>query len=74
MNLTRSLGVEMIEIPDVVGQSWADARPQLDEAGFDLSYNGVADLLPGTFIVSQLTPGGGTSAPKGSTVKINFSS
>ncbi len=74
VDIVASLGVEMIEIPDVVGQSWADARPQLDEAGFDLSYNGVADLLPGTFIVSQLTPGGGTSAPKGSTVKINFSS
>ena len=74
VDIVASKGVEPVEIPDVVGQSWADAKPQLEAAGFDLSYNGVADLLPGTFIVSQLTPDGGTTAPKGSTVKINFSS
>ena len=74
VDIITSRGPELIVIPDVVGQTWDVAKPQLEEAGFSLDYNGVADLLPGTFVVSALTPGGGTEAPKGSSVKINFSS
>ena len=74
VDVITSRGVEQVTIPDVVGQTWAEAKPQLEAAGFELNYNGVADLLPATFIVSQLTPEGATDAPKGSVVKINFSS
>ena len=74
VDIITSRGQELVLIPDVVGETWDVAKPQLEEAGFSLDYNGVADLLPGTFVVSALTPGGGTEAPKGSSVKINFSS
>jgi len=74
VDLITSLGVELVVIPDVIGETWEDARPQLIAAGFELNYNGVADLLPESFVVSALTPEGGSSARKGSTVRVNFSS
>ncbi|MBC7591477.1 MAG: Stk1 family PASTA domain-containing Ser/Thr kinase [Salinibacterium sp.] len=73
VDLISSMGVEQVEIPDVVGQPWSSAKQILVDSGFDLQYNGVADLLPGSFIVSGLNPEGGTLAPKGSTLKISFS-
>ena len=74
VDLITSKGVENVLIPDLVGQSWADAKQQLIDAGFELDYNIFADAAPGLFTVSDLTPDGGTMAPKGSTVKVNFSS
>jgi beta-lactam-binding protein with PASTA domain/tRNA A-37 threonylcarbamoyl transferase component Bud32 len=74
VDLITSKGVELITIPDVVGQTWADAKQQLVDAGFELDYNIFADAAPNLFTVSDLTPDGGTQAPKGSTVKVNFSS
>jgi eukaryotic-like serine/threonine-protein kinase len=73
VDLITSMGVEQVEVPDVVGLSWADAKQTLVDAGFDLQYNGVADLLPGSFKVSALSPEGGTFAPKGSKLRISFS-
>lgn len=74
VDLITSMGVEFVTIPDVVGQTWADAKQQLVDAGFELDYNIFADAAPGLFTVSALTPNGGEQAPKGSTVKVNFSS
>ncbi len=74
VDLITSLGVQLVTIPDVVGQSWADAKQQLLDAGFNLDYNIFADAAPELFTVSVLTPDGGTDAPKGSTVKVNFTS
>ncbi|MGV8897330.1 MAG: Stk1 family PASTA domain-containing Ser/Thr kinase [Rhodoglobus sp.] len=73
VDLVTSKGVELIEVPDVVGDTWATAKDVLIDAGFDLQYNGVADLLPDSFKVSGLNPGGGTFAPKGSTLRVSFS-
>ena len=74
VDLITSKGVENVLIPDLVGQTWADAKQQLIDAGFELDYNIFADAAPGLFTVSDLTPDGGTMAPKGSVVKVNFSS
>lgn len=73
VDLITSKGVEPVTVPDVVGESWSTAKQKLVDAGFDLQYNGVADLLPDTFIVSGLSPAGGTLAPKGSRLRISFS-
>ena len=74
VDLITSRGQEPVLIPDLVGQSWADAKQQLIDAGFELDYNIFADAAPGLFTVSDLTPDGGTTAPKGSVVKVNFTS
>ncbi|WEO79028.1 Stk1 family PASTA domain-containing Ser/Thr kinase [Cryobacterium sp. SO2] len=71
--LTVSRGPEPVEIPDVVGKAWSEAKGVLEDAGFKLDYNITADLLPGLFTVTKVTPDAGTLAPRGSTVKVNFS-
>jgi serine/threonine-protein kinase len=74
VSLNTSRGPEPIAIPNVVGQSWDDARQQLEDAGFKLSYPPIGDI-PGTgglLTVNGLTPGGGTLAPKGSTITVSL--
>jgi len=76
VDLVTSLGVELVEIPNVIGLSWTEAKPKLLDAGFRLDYNIFADA-PGAsdfFTVSNLDPDENTLARKGSTVKVNFSS
>jgi len=73
VDLVTSLGVEQIEVPDVIGLKWAEAKPILQDAGFDLEYNLFADAAPGLFTVISLDPAEGTLASRGSTVKVGFS-
>ncbi len=72
VDLITSKGQDLVLIPDLVGTSWADAKPQLLDAGFELDYNIFADAAPGLFTVSDLTPDGGTTAPRGSVVKVEL--
>jgi serine/threonine protein kinase/beta-lactam-binding protein with PASTA domain len=72
ISLTISRGPEPVAVPDVVGKKWIDAKPLLEAAGFSLDYNFAADLAPALVTVSAITPNGGTTAPKGSSIKISF--
>ena len=74
IDLVTSKGVELVEVPDVIGWTWAEAKDVLVAAGFDLVYNGTADLLPGVFVVADLNPDELTMQPKGSQLRIGFSS
>jgi len=73
VNLVLSQGPEPVVVPDVIGQTWADAKPQLVDLGFDLSYFAPADTNPQLFIVSSLNPAAGTSVAKGSKLAVTFS-
>lgn len=70
--LEVSKGPEPVPVPDVVGQTWDKAKKALTDAGFQLKYSAAADLLPGAFVVSKVSPDAGTQVPKGSTVTVNF--
>ncbi|WP_158864699.1 Stk1 family PASTA domain-containing Ser/Thr kinase [Leifsonia sp. AG29] len=70
--LETSKGPEPVPVPDVVGKTWDVAKKALQDAGFKLDYNAIADIAPSAFVVSKVTPGAGTSAPKGSKVTVNF--
>jgi beta-lactam-binding protein with PASTA domain/tRNA A-37 threonylcarbamoyl transferase component Bud32 len=72
IDLILSRGVELIEVPNVVGMTWLDARPELESAGFSLNYAAIGDIAPAFVIVSGLTPGAGERLPKGSTITISF--
>ncbi|MFZ2963934.1 MAG: PASTA domain-containing protein, partial [Rhodoglobus sp.] len=72
VDLITSKGVELVTVPDVVGQTWAEAKPQLLAAGFELDYNIFADVQPELVTVSGLDPGAGELAPKGSTVHVSL--
>ncbi|MCU1441971.1 MAG: serine/threonine protein kinase [Cryobacterium sp.] len=72
ISLTVSRGPEPVEVPNVVGQTWARAKKALQEAGFSLDYNLAADLAPGLVRVSETDPAAGELVPKGTTIKVSF--
>ncbi|MER5836018.1 Stk1 family PASTA domain-containing Ser/Thr kinase [Streptomyces sp. NPDC002130] len=71
VTLTLSKGPEMIEVPDVVGDSVDDARQALEGAGFEVDEDRGLLGLFGDTVKSQSVEGGET-APKGSTITIKI--
>lgn len=71
VTLTLSKGPEMIEVPDVVGDSVDDAKDQLQSAGFEVDEDrGLLGLFGDT--VKKQSVKGGDRAPKGSTITITI--
>jgi serine/threonine-protein kinase len=71
VTLTLSKGPEMIEVPDVVGDSVDDATRALEGAGFQVDEDRGLLGLFGDEVKSQSVDGGRT-APKGSTITITI--
>ncbi|MGV9285945.1 Stk1 family PASTA domain-containing Ser/Thr kinase [Streptomyces sp. NPDC003719] len=71
VTLTVSKGPEMIEVPDVEGDSVDDAKRKLEDAGFGVKEDrGLLGLFGDT--VKDQSVDGGDTAPKGSTIKITI--
>ncbi|WTO37770.1 Stk1 family PASTA domain-containing Ser/Thr kinase [Streptomyces achromogenes] len=71
VTLTLSEGPEMVEVPDVVGDSVDDAHEALEAAGFEVEEDrGLLGLFGDT--VKKQSVEGGDEAPKGSTIKITI--
>ncbi|MEU6228584.1 Stk1 family PASTA domain-containing Ser/Thr kinase [Streptomyces sp. NPDC047042] len=71
VTLTVSKGPEMIEVPDVVGDSVGDARAALEGAGFTVDEDrGLLGLFGDT--VKKQSVDGGDTAPKGSKITITI--
>lgn len=71
VTLTLSKGPEMIEVPDVVGDSVDDATAELKAAGFEVDEDrGLLGLFGDT--VKKQSVKGGKTAPKGSTITITI--
>jgi len=70
--LNVSRGPEPVEVPQVIGDTWAVAKQKLEDAGFRLDYNGFVDAAPSFFTVRSVDPAPGTSQPKGTTLRIRF--
>ncbi|CAL9573289.1 Stk1 family PASTA domain-containing Ser/Thr kinase [Streptomyces sp. enrichment culture] len=71
VTLTLSKGPEMIEVPDVVGDSVDDARERLEAAGFRVKEDrGLLGLFGDT--VKDQSVDGGDTAPKGSTITLGI--
>ncbi|MFH9014980.1 Stk1 family PASTA domain-containing Ser/Thr kinase [Streptomyces sp. NPDC017943] len=71
VTLTVSKGPEMVEVPDVVGDSVDDATRELEEAGFQVDEDrGLLGLFGDT--VEGQSVEGGERAPKGSTITIKI--
>ncbi|WP_181361553.1 Stk1 family PASTA domain-containing Ser/Thr kinase [Streptomyces sp. A244] len=71
VTLTLSKGPEMIEVPDVVGDSVDDATRALEGAGFQVDEDRGLLGLFGDEVKGQSVEGGRT-APKGSTITITI--
>lgn len=71
VTLTLSKGPEMVEVPDVVGDSVDDATKALEDAGFQVDKDrGLLGLFGDT--VKKQSVDGGDTAPKGSTITIQI--
>ena len=71
VTLTISKGPEMIEVPDVTGDSVDDAKSALEAAGFEVDEDrGLLGLFGDT--VKKQSVEGGDTAPKGSTITITI--
>ncbi|MEU0288578.1 Stk1 family PASTA domain-containing Ser/Thr kinase [Streptomyces sp. NPDC006147] len=71
VTLTLSKGPEMIEVPDVVGDSVDEAREKLEGAGFGVKEDrGLLGLFGDT--VKDQSVDGGETAPKGSTITLRI--
>ncbi|MBX0298824.1 Stk1 family PASTA domain-containing Ser/Thr kinase [Cryobacterium sp. 1639] len=70
ITLTVSRGPEPVEVPDVVGVGWSEAKQTLIDLGFDLSYNPGADAIAALLSVESTDPAAGTSLPLGSTITL----
>ncbi|MFF4254699.1 Stk1 family PASTA domain-containing Ser/Thr kinase [Streptomyces sp. NPDC001663] len=71
VTLTLSKGPEMVEVPDVTGDSVDDAKKALEDAGFQVDEDRGLLGLFGDTVKSQSVEGGET-APKGSTITIKI--
>ncbi|MFE6284070.1 Stk1 family PASTA domain-containing Ser/Thr kinase [Streptomyces sp. NPDC057877] len=71
VTLTVSKGPEMVEVPDVVGDSVDDAKEKLQDAGFEVKEDRGLFGLFGDTVEGQSVDGGET-APKGSTITIEI--
>ncbi|MFF9904476.1 Stk1 family PASTA domain-containing Ser/Thr kinase [Streptomyces olivaceus] len=71
VTLTVSKGPQMVEVPDVVGDSVDDAKQKLEDAGFGVKEDrGLLGLFGNT--VKEQSVEGGDTAPKGSSIKITI--
>jgi len=72
VRLTLSKGPDLVEVPNVVtGQTIAEARTQLEEAGFTVASN-VPGFLEGAVVASVQDPAAGESVARGSEITVNF--
>ena len=62
--------VDLIRVPDVVGTTSSEATETLRDAGFDVNVVAVPSERPSGQVVAQ-SPAAGSSAPDGSTVRLN---
>jgi beta-lactam-binding protein with PASTA domain/tRNA A-37 threonylcarbamoyl transferase component Bud32 len=70
VSLTVSSGPDQVDVPDVVGKSYDEAKSQLEAAGFKVTRKDQesADQDPGTVLAQDRK--GGTQAPQGSTIQL----
>ncbi|MGW5424875.1 Stk1 family PASTA domain-containing Ser/Thr kinase [Streptomyces sp. NPDC003943] len=68
--LTVSKGPKMVEVPDVVDMKTADAKQELEDAGFEVKVEKTFPFLGDT--VSGQSVEGGSTAAEGSTVTITI--
>ncbi len=74
ITLQISRGPEPVVIPDVVGKTWAEAKPILQALKLDLSYNAAFDIpgVPAIAKVSSLNPGAGASVAPGTKLTVSL--
>lgn len=71
VHLVVSKGPRMVTVPVVRGDGESGAKQQLQDAGFDVDVRH-SDVYVGLHVVVRQNPGGGTTAPEGSTIVLEI--
>ena len=72
IKLQISDGPAPVQVPQIVGLTWSQAKAMLDAAGLKYSYDHGADLAPGLVTVKSTNPQPGTTVHRGDTIKVRF--
>jgi serine/threonine-protein kinase len=72
VTLQTSRGPAPVDVPDIIGWTWGDAKAKLDELGIRYQYNEGADLAPELVTVKSTDPNAGTTIHRGDTIKVKF--
>jgi beta-lactam-binding protein with PASTA domain/tRNA A-37 threonylcarbamoyl transferase component Bud32 len=77
VDLVISDGVEQVQVPDVTGKRWNDAKKTLTDLGFKVALNGKDRALAESFLADLATvkstdPKPGKAIDKGSTVMVDL--
>ncbi len=72
VTLQSSRGPAPVDVPDIIGWTWADARAKLDELGIAYEYNHGADLAPELVTVKSTDPNTGVTIHRGDSIKVKF--
>jgi serine/threonine-protein kinase len=70
--LQLSRGPAPVDVPDIIGWTWGEAKAKLDELGIKYEYNQGADLAPGLVTVKSTDPVAGTGIHRGDKIKVKF--
>jgi serine/threonine-protein kinase len=71
--LITSRGPQMVLVPNVINQTWANAKALLLKEGFTLNYDHTADAFASLATVQSVTPGAGQSVRLGTTLAVKVS-
>jgi beta-lactam-binding protein with PASTA domain len=72
VQLQISRGPAPVDVHDIIGWTWGEAKAKLDELGIKYEYNEGADLAPGLVTVKSTDPVAGTGIHRGDTIKVKF--
>ncbi|HWH25928.1 MAG TPA: Stk1 family PASTA domain-containing Ser/Thr kinase [Pseudolysinimonas sp.] len=72
VKLVTSDGPAPVEVPDVVGMTWANAKAALDAAGLRYDYDHDADKVPTLVTVKSTNPDAGQQVHRGDIIKVRF--
>jgi eukaryotic-like serine/threonine-protein kinase len=77
VDLVISDGIEQVEVPDVTGKRWNNAKKTLTDLGFKVALNGKDRALADSFLADLATvkstdPKPGKAIDKGSTVMVDL--
>ncbi|HTL39935.1 MAG TPA: Stk1 family PASTA domain-containing Ser/Thr kinase [Pseudolysinimonas sp.] len=72
VTLQLSRGPAPVDVPDIIGMTWTQAKAALDAAGLKYDYNRGADSAPDLVTVRSADPDPGTEVHRGDTIKVRF--
>jgi serine/threonine-protein kinase len=72
VTLQLSRGPAPVDVPDIIGMTWTQAKAALDQAGLKYDYNHGADSAPDLVTVRSTNPPPGKQVHRGDVITVKF--